>query len=185
MRLHLPATEADNKAHTLLHLACNVLSDFGPLFAVSMFGPESLWGHLVRLAHNKRCPEATVLNAASDWLAVQQVCALPGLVGSLAEDLRSDVLEVEWSTEARVADDGIAASAEGCHPHGKAQWLSLACAYLCCLFDFCQSRVPWFKQAWQEYLQELSQRSENGCMGTELRQRRGCAGACSSGLQVG
>eukprot|EP00955_Chlamydomonas_euryale_P060783 357821-Chlamydomonas_euryale.AAC.2 len=65
----------------------------GPLFAVSMFGPESLLGRLVRLAHNKRYPEATALNAASDWLAVQQACTSPGIVGALAEDLRPDVLE--------------------------------------------------------------------------------------------
>ncbi|EFJ48161.1 hypothetical protein VOLCADRAFT_104850 [Volvox carteri f. nagariensis] len=52
VELCLSVNEMDIKLHNLLHLVDSI-KNIGPLFAASMFPPESIWGQLGRWAHSK------------------------------------------------------------------------------------------------------------------------------------
>ncbi|GIL87725.1 hypothetical protein Vretifemale_15759, partial [Volvox reticuliferus] len=62
---HLSSWELDIKLHNMWHLV-DAIENTGPLYCLSMFKPESIWGILGRWAHSKRFMEASMFYSAMD-----------------------------------------------------------------------------------------------------------------------
>lgn len=60
MEIHFPAWDLDINRHNVKHIA-EYLCKTGPLWAITMFPFERLWGRLIRWMHQKRDPEKTML----------------------------------------------------------------------------------------------------------------------------
>lgn len=71
VELYLPVSERDIKLHELVELF-HLARDYGPVYSVSLFRAESLWGQLLNMMHNKAYPESTMLEA----YAIKEIVSL-------------------------------------------------------------------------------------------------------------
>ena len=100
----------------------------GPLFGVSMFNGESIWGQVLVFARNRKEPEATMMHAISDICAVQQATANLRKLGLQLDPQFTTqpwAPKEEWAPEDSVLDSSIAASAQGCIPLGRSYFITL------------------------------------------------------------
>ncbi|PNG99463.1 hypothetical protein TSOC_014757, partial [Tetrabaena socialis] len=87
---HLSVNELDVKLHNLLHLVDNIYNMVSPLYASSMFQPESIWGKLSRWAHSKVHMEACMFFCSIDREATMHLHSLAEALAKQASAADTD-----------------------------------------------------------------------------------------------
>ena len=137
-----------------------------------MFGPEGLWGRVIRLMRNRAHAEASIIKAVSDIAAAAQAVAVNehlALGRSFAAFMRSKPEEVQQ-------EDVLSG---GCQPLGASRVLLLtgvgaACRQLRLHQQYLS--MPGYErysELWEQYRHAAASRPRAECCGAEMRNGEG------------
>lgn len=147
----------------------------GPLYTVAMFGAESLWGRVGRLARNRKDAASTMIKAVSDIASAAAMVFSPHALQSAG--IGPSFLEQSWlggppqaAPEDAVLDAGAAAADGGCIADGIGRVQVLDGGLLVKLHTMYLSQLgggALFKRRWDRFLRVLAARVAEGGEGTE------------------